>query len=61
MSTPAPDPYLTAGWTTQHRHRTSAEPPHLEPEPAGRDNQPGTAQPERKPRKHAQTGTGPLP
>jgi hypothetical protein len=26
MSTTAPDPYHSPGWTIQHQHRTSAEP-----------------------------------
>lgn len=51
----APDPYATAGWTAQHQHRTSAEPPYLEP---GQDQapEPAAAEPEkpaRKPRKRA--------
>lgn len=51
--TDAPDPYLTAGWTSQHQHRTRAEPPHLEPRPAApqEDDQAEDTQGKRKSRK----------
>lgn len=51
-STPAPDPYLTAGWTAQHQHRTTAEPPYLKPE-ADEDQapEPEEAGPPREPRR----------